>query len=261
MSRTRIERASERGGAVAHLTLCGAERLNVIGWETFRQLESALADIARNDAIRVVCISGAGEKAFCAGADVDDVGQMDAEQFRRFADHTSNVVKMLAHMPKIVIAAVNGIAFGAGCAIVMASDLVFAVPSARFAQPEIKLGIVGGAALLPRRIASRAKVNEMVLLGSSIDAHEAMREGLVNRIVDADRLTLEALACADELLAKPARALSLAKQALVRGRALADESAAFDLQQDLAARCMSSSDTRDAIAKFRAKRMERGIER
>jgi enoyl-CoA hydratase len=254
MSRTTVERASERGGAVVLLTLCGPERLNAIGWETFRALEAVLTEVTGNDAIRVVCMTGAGDKAFCAGADVDDVAQMDSEQFRRFAAHTSNVVSMLSRMPQIVIAAVNGIAFGAGCAIVMASDLVLATPSARFAQPEIELGIVGGAALLPRRIASRAKANEMVLLGCSIDAHEAVREGLVNRVVNADRLKMEALACADELLAKPARALSLAKQAIVRGRGLADESAAFDLQQDLAARSLSAPDSREAIARFQARR-------
>lgn len=249
MSATAVDWSRAQDGQVAVVTLRGEARLNAIADTTFDGLDRALDEIEADAAIRVVIVIGAGDKAFCAGADLNDVATMDALQFLRFSRRTIAMCRRLDQSGRIAIAAVAGIAYGAGCALAMACDFVVAGRSARFAQPEINVGIVGGTALLPRRIASRALVNEMVLLGRSLSAEEAQSAGLVTRVVE-DEVLAAAQALAGELLAKPATALALAKRALNRGRTLADPFAAFELQQELAALARSAGDSQAAVERF-----------
>jgi enoyl-CoA hydratase len=249
VSVTTVDWVRAQDGQVAVVTLRGEARLNAIADATFDGLDRTLDEIEADAAIRVVIVAGAGGKAFCAGADLNEVAAMDALQFLRFSRRTIAMCRRLDQSARIAIAAVDGIAYGAGCALTMACDFVVAGRGARFAQPEINVGIVGGTALLPRRIASRALVNEMVLLGRSLSAEEAQAAGLVNRLADGDVLAA-AQALAGELLAKPPTALALAKQALNRGRAMADPFAAFELQQELASLARGSADSRAAVERF-----------
>ena len=245
-TQARLERIGD--SPVARIILDGPTRRNTIACSTFEHLSRIFTDVAAAADLRVVVITGA-DQWFCAGADLNDVVEMTATEFRRFAAHTVDIFRRITELPQIVIAAVNGHAYGAGCALVMAADLVVSVRNARFAQPEINVGIVGGAALLPRRLNSYATAAEMVLLGRSISAEEAYKFGLVGRLVDEDPC-LEAMRIADELLAKPKGALALAKQALVRCRSVANEVAAFDLQQDLAALSRTLPESRAAAELF-----------
>ena len=202
----------------------------------------------------VLVLAGAGGKAFCAGADIDDVSKLSGAGFRRFAGHTVDIYRRLRALPQVVVIAVDGLAFGAGCALVMAGDMVVAAPPARFAQPEINVGIVGGAALLPRHLNNRARASEMVLLGERVDVDEAQRLGLVTRIAPEGGLEEAVAELIGQLLEKPPTVLSMAKEAIVRCAAAPDNESAFALQQDLAALAFDLPEREERMSAFLARR-------
>lgn len=228
-----VEKTHE--GRVVKLTLNRPEKLNALGWRTFEELFEVTDSLAEDRGVSVLVLTGAGEKAFCAGADIDDVSRMDGRDFRRFAGHTVDIYRRLRALPQVVVIAANGLGFGAGCAMVMGGDMVIAAAHARFAQPEINVGIVGGAALLPRHLNNRARAFEMVLLAERIGAEEAKALGLVTRIAPQGELEETVSGVVAQLLEKPPTVLSMAKEALVRCAAAPDNESAFALQQDLAA--------------------------
>jgi len=206
-----------RDSRVALVTINRPEALNALNRNVLKALDETLSTIEQDKEIRAVVITGAGEKAFVAGADIAEMKEMqpaEAEEFSRYGQEIFTRIKCLN---QAVVAAVNGYALGGGCELAMACDLRVASENARFGQPEINLGIIpgfGGTVRLSRLVGP-AKAREMIMTGAMINAEEALRIGLVNRVVPAGAgQALEAaLALAAELATKPAAALAIAKAA------------------------------------------------
>lgn len=209
----------QRESGVAVLTVQRPQRLNALDARTLDELLQAALDVQQDDAIRCIIVTGAGDKAFVAGADVSEIARDTPEGARRRALRGQQVFDLLEQLGKPVIAAVNGFALGGGCELAMACTLRIAADNARFGQPEINLGLIPGFAGTQRlaRLIGKTKAMEMILTGAPISAHEALALGLVNRVVPASALMNEARALAVELAAKPPIALRYAMDAVNRG--------------------------------------------
>ena len=209
----------QREPGVAVLTVQRPQRLNALDAETLDELRQAFLDVQQDDSIRCVILTGAGDKAFVAGADINEFARDTPEGARDRALRGQQVFDLIERLGKPVIAAVNGFALGGGCELAMACTLRLAADSARFGQPEINLGLIPGFAGTQRlaRLVGKTKAMEMILTGAPIGASEALAIGLVNRVVPAAALMTEARALASELAAKPPMALRYAMDAVNRG--------------------------------------------
>jgi len=199
----------ERRGAYAVITLHRPDKLNALNGDVLSTLATILAEVKADTALHAVVITGAGEKAFAAGADIAELHQQDAAGGKLFAERGQHVFTMIERLGKPVIAAVNGFALGGGCELAMACHMRFASEQAQFGQPEINLGIIpgyGGTQRLPRLI-GQAKALELILSGDRINAQEALRIGLVNRVYPHDELQAQTEAFAAALAAKAPLAL------------------------------------------------------
>ena len=196
---------------VATLTLNRPKVLNALNRKMVDEIDQAADIIAGNNDIRVVVLTGAGQH-FAAGADVNDMADMVPEEARNFA--FISTFNKIENLPQPVIAAVKGYALGAGFEIALAADIRLAGDSARFGLPEIYLGIMpgaGGTQRLPRLIGS-AQAKELIFLGHNIDASAALELGLINRVVDDEKLLDETLKMAEKISNKPPLALRMAKR-------------------------------------------------
>ena len=209
----------QREPGVAVLTVQRPQRLNALDAATLDELRQAFLDVQQDDSIRCVILTGAGDKAFVAGADINEFARDTPEGARDRALRGQQVFDLIERLGKPVIAAVNGFALGGGCELAMACTLRLAADSARFGQPEINLGLIPGFAGTQRlaRLVGKTKAMEMILTGAPIGASEALAIGLVNRVVPAAALMTEARALASELAAKPPMALRYAMDAVNRG--------------------------------------------
>jgi len=204
----------ERRGAVTLVTLNRPEALNALSSAVLEDLIAAFAEFEADATQRCAVITGAGDKAFAAGADIKEMAAKPAAQFYAddmFARWTTHLV---GGTRKPWIAAVNGYALGGGCELAMMADFIIAADSAKFGQPEITLGVVpgmGGSQRLTRAI-GRAKAMDLILTGRMIGAEEAERAGLVARVVPAAALLDEALAAAEKIASMPPLAVKAAKE-------------------------------------------------
>ncbi|MCO5130011.1 MAG: enoyl-CoA hydratase/isomerase family protein [Xanthobacteraceae bacterium] len=240
----------ETRGKIAILTLDEPTKLNAL---TAGLREGILAGLARADVdegIRVVIITGGGDKAFCAGADISGF-ELEAEKGRKFLAAALDVLAAPERCSKPVIAAVNGLAYGGGFELAMASDFILASDRAKFAVPEIMLGLLPGFAIVRLHdIVGRARAKELSMLGDPIDAAEAERIGLVLRVVPHHALMAEALAFAERIAAKPRLAVAMAKSFYNRGLGGDEMRHAVDGFPLL----MMHDDAREGISAFREKR-------
>ncbi len=245
----------ERDGPVLLLRLDRPAKRNALDAAMLGALEAALTTTAPDPGVRAVILTG-GEQAFAAGVDVGEFAARPgvAEQYRA-ALARARCWEALARLPQPTIAAVAGYCLGGGCELALACDLRIAAESAVFGQPEIRLGLIpgaGGTQRLPRLIgATRAK--ELVFFGDAIDAHEAHRLGLVNRVVPNARLSEEAGAWARRLAELPPLALAMAKRAIDLGADLS-LSAALELEQQSFVALFGTADEQEGVAAFLAKR-------
>jgi len=186
-------------GPMALITINRAEKHNAISLATLDELQTAVAAAAADDAVRVITITGAGERAFASGSDLDEVLHRDLK--KALEPIVQGLADQLERMPKPTIAAINGICMGGGLEVALGCDLRIAAPHARFATPEGKLGIIpgGGATARLPRIVGRGWGMEMLLMGEPIDAERALQIGLVTRVVAADELLDEARRMAGHL--------------------------------------------------------------
>ena len=209
----------ERESAVAVLTVQRPQRLNALDASTLDELRKAVLDFQQDQTIRCVIVTGSGDKAFVAGADINELARDTTEGARLRALRGQHVFDLIERLGKPVIAAVNGFALGGGCELAMACTLRIAADTARFGQPEINLGIIPGFAGTQRlsRLVGKGKAMELILTGGAITASEALAIGLVNRVVPAATLMSEARALATELAAKPALAVRYAMEAINSG--------------------------------------------
>jgi enoyl-CoA hydratase len=209
----------ERESSVAVLTVQRPQRLNALDTRTLDELEQAALDLQKDDSIHAIILTGAGERAFVAGADISDIAQDTPEGARARAVQGQRVFDLIEHLGKPVIAAVNGFAFGGGCELAMACTLRLAADTARFGQPEINLGIIPGFAGTQRltRLIGKTRALELILTGRQITAEEALAIGLINRVVPSTELMKEARSLAAELAAKPRIAVRYVLEAVNRG--------------------------------------------
>lgn len=251
-------------GGVAILTLNRPARLNAFSAAMTEGLRGALARIAADQDLGAVVLTGAG-RGFCAGGDVEGMtGREDTPVARRAAELRANaeISRLLAEMPQITVAAVNGAAAGAGLALALACDLRIAAASARFGTAFLRVGLASdmGAAYFLQRLVGTAKATELFLLPEMLGAEEALRLGLVGRVVPDDDLAAEALGLATRLAAGPRRAQAEVK-ALLAAAGREPLGAWLDREAAAQARCAATADHREATRAWLEKRMPRFGER
>lgn len=245
----------ESQGPVGVLTVDRPKALNALNPETLREMLRALRDVRREHGVRALVLTGAGEKAFVAGADISQMAGMsviEAKEFSRLGQRLTSAIEDLA-LP--VVAAVNGFALGGGLELALACDWIIASEKARFGQPEINLGIIpgfGGTQRLARRIGA-PRAREMIYGGEMIDAATAREWGIVNRVVPASELLAESKKAAAALAEKPAVALHQAKLAIQRGLDL-DLENGLRLEAEAFAVTFSTDDRLEGMKAFLEKR-------
>jgi enoyl-CoA hydratase len=203
-------------GAVATVTVDRQDALNALDLPTLTELRDRLLELRDDETVRVVVLTGAGERAFIAGADIKYMSGLDVDGAQAWGDLGHNCAQLLETMPKPTIAAVNGFALGGGCELALACDLRYASAKAKFGQPEVNLAVIPGWGGTQRlaRVCGLGVAKDLVLTGRVIDAEEALRVGLVSAVVEPAELLDRALATARELAAKSPLALAAAKAAL-----------------------------------------------
>src|SRR5947208_5963198 len=191
----------ERDGAVASVTVNRPKVLNALNAATLDELRRAALELKHDDGVRAVILTGAGEKSFIAGADINELAVQTPTSGREHALRGQHVFDLIENLGKPVIAAINGYALGGGCELAMACTLRMAADTARIGQPEINLGILPGYAGTQRlaRLVGKGKAMELILTGAQIGAAEAERIGLVNRVVPAAQLMTDARRLAADL--------------------------------------------------------------
>jgi enoyl-CoA hydratase len=209
----------EREGPAAILTVNRPKVLNALNAETLDELRRAILELKHDEAIRAVVLTGAGEKSFVAGADINELAVQSPTGGRELALRGQHVLDLIDHMGKPVIAAINGYALGGGCELAMACTIRIAADTARLGQPEINLGIIPGYAGTQRlaRIIGKGRALELLLSGDQISAQEAHRLGLVNRVVPAAELMAEARKLAATLASKAPIAIRYILEAVHKG--------------------------------------------
>ena len=209
----------EKNDRVATITLNRPDVLNALNHQTVGELGDAFDDVAGDGNIGVVILTGSGEKAFAAGADISELVEHDAMTGRDMAERGQAVFRRLETMGKPSIAAVNGFALGGGCELVMACTIRIASDRAKFGQPEVNLGVIPGYAGTQRlsRLVGKGVAMDLTLTGRMIDAEEALRIGLVTQVVAHDELMAAAQSTAETLLGKGPLALRAAMEVIDRG--------------------------------------------
>ena len=194
----------EQAAGVSTITINRPKVLNALNAQTLDELRRALLAIKRDDGVRCVIVTGAGEKSFIAGADINELAVQTPVSGREHARSGQHILDLIEHLGKPVIAAINGFALGGGCELAMACTIRIAADTARLGQPEINLGIIPGYAGTQRlaRLVGRGRALELLLTGDHVTAAEAHRLGLVNRVVPAADLMHEARTLAATLASK-----------------------------------------------------------
>jgi enoyl-CoA hydratase len=240
---------------IAYVTLNRPKVLNALNAKTVSELEWVFQDIACDDSVDVIIVTGAGEKAFAAGADISELVMHNTQSGKAMAEQGQRALRILETMGKPSVAAVNGFALGGGCELAMACTLRIASEKAKFGQPEVNLGIIPGYAGTQRlpRLVGKGVAMDLILTGRVIDAAEALRIGLVTQVIPPDELLAAAGSVAETLLAKGPLALKAAMNVIDRG---------FDLNFDDACRLeasefgvlCSTNDMREGLKAFLEKR-------
>jgi enoyl-CoA hydratase/carnithine racemase len=245
---------------IATIRLNDPDRLNALTFQTYAELERAFAAMADDSAIKVVVLTGTG-KGFCSGGSVHEIIgkllEMNSEEQHRFTRLTCDVVKNMRSLRKPIIAAVNGIAAGAGAMLTLASDIRLLSNRAKFAFLFTKVGLSGadmGACYMLPRVVGLGRATELLLCGDTIDAQECFRIGLANRVVEHEQLLDEAYSLARKLKDGPQDALAVTK-ALLEYESDMDLAQALELEAKEQARCMQSPDFKEGYRAFVEKRL------
>jgi enoyl-CoA hydratase len=237
------------------VTIDRPDALNALDVEHAEGLRDRLSELARDEDARVVVLTGAGDRAFAAGADIKYMQGLDVLGARRWGALGQECARLLEEMPKPTIAAVNGFALGGGCELALACDLRYASSRAKLGQPEVTIGVIPGWGGTQRlaRIAGVGVAKDLVLTGRTVEAEEALRLGLVSAVVEPDALLAHVLEVAAGLAAKSALALAYAKEALNLA-ALGEAHAHLETEERLFAMLFASEDQAEGMAAFVEKR-------
>lgn len=240
---------------LATVTINRPRAMNTLNMETLDALDQAVHELTEREDVRVIIVTGSGSRSFCAGADIEMMHAMQPREAREFAVKGQRILRGLECSSKPVIAAVNGYALGGGCELALSCDIRIAGSEARFGQPEITIGTIpgfGGTQRLSRLI-GKSRALELLLTGDMIDAAEAVRIGLVNRVVAQDELLPTARELAGKIAKNPGYAAALCKESVNRGLEMdLDQGCAMEAQ--LFGLSFASHDQKEGMAAFLEKR-------
>jgi enoyl-CoA hydratase len=243
----------ERG--VATITLNRPQRLNALSRQMFVDLDEAFDEVATVPAARVLVITGAGDRAFAAGADIREFVEMSPVAALDFSRNGQRVLRKLETMPKPTIAAVNGFALGGGCELMMACDIAYAADTAKVGQPEVTLGIIPGVGGTQRlsRLVGKQKAKELAMTGDMVPADEALRIGMVCRVVPAAELMAEVQKLCERILSKGDVALRMIKEAIEAGSHV-DLASGQEIEAKSYSLCFTTEDHVEGVNAFLEKR-------
>jgi enoyl-CoA hydratase len=240
---------------IGTVTLNRPDKLNALNSTVYKELYDVFQAIENDPDVRVVILTGAGDRAFCAGSDIAEMQNMGPLEIQKFMTTIRQASDFIYALTKPTIAAVNGYALGGGCELSMCCDIRIASEKARFGQPEITLGLIPGASgtqRLPRLIGA-AKAKEMIFTGNLIDAATALNLGLVNKVVPPEKLMEEALALATKLAGLSGPVLAMAKMAINTGLDT-DMASGLNMEAKCNALCFATEDRREGMDAFLEKR-------
>jgi enoyl-CoA hydratase/carnithine racemase len=245
----------EKKGAIAFVSLNRPKVLNALNRQTWKELRTVFEDAREDPEIRGIILTGAGDKAFIAGADIGELAHVTAVEAEQSSSYGQAVLDLIENLGKPVIAAVNGYALGGGCETAMACTIRVAAEHAKFGQPEVTLGLIpggGGTQRLPRLV-GKGRALQLILSGGMIDAQEAHRIGLVNEVVPAGDLLTRAEAILKQIFANAPIAVKFSIEAVNRGLEtnLAD---GLSLEASLFGLCAGTDDKAEGTSAFLAKR-------
>jgi enoyl-CoA hydratase len=245
----------DKKDAIAYVTVNRPKVLNALNGATIEELRAAFHELKQDALIRVVILTGAGEKAFVAGADIGELAERDPVSGKEFAHRGQNVFNLIENLGKPVIACINGFALGGGCELALACTLRLASDNARLGQPEVKLGIIpgyGGTQRLPRLV-GKGLAMQMVLTGEMITAQEAHRIGLVNEVTSATELIPRAEVIAAKIIANAPLAVQYTLEAVNKGMEMPLANGLF-LETALFGVCCATEDKTEGTSAFLEKR-------
>jgi enoyl-CoA hydratase len=240
---------------IAVVTLNRPDKLNALNGETLSEIKQVFEELKSNDSIYVIIITGSGEKAFVAGADISEINKLNMLEGKKFAEFGQAVFSLIENFDKPVIAAVNGFALGGGCELALSCHIRLASENAKFGQPEVNLGIIpgyGGTQRLTRLINS-GRAMEIILTGDMVDANEALRIGLVNKVYPQTELLNNAINMAEKIASKGQQAIRLAIKAVK----VVDQVSLRDgqnVEASLFALCCGTEDFKEGTSAFLDKR-------
>ena len=245
----------DKEDGIGIVTINRPKSLNALNGEVYTELYEIFQEIEDDQDVHVVILTGSGERAFVAGADIAEMQPQSSVEIRNFADKIRKAYDRIYTMSKPVIAAINGFALGGGCELAMCCDLRIASENAKFGQLEINLGIIpgGGGTQRLARLVGMTRAKELIYTGDIIDAKTAFMMGLVNKVVPPDSLMTEAKELARKMLSKSSIALSLAKKAINSGADM-NLSSGLDLEAECFARCFATEDQKEGMKAFLEKR-------
>jgi enoyl-CoA hydratase/carnithine racemase len=245
----------EKKGAIAYVTLNRPKVLNALNRRTWEDLKAAFEDARDDAAIRGVILTGAGDKAFIAGADINELAQITAVEAERSSTYGQEVLNLVENLGKPVIAAVNGFALGGGCETAMSCTIRVATENAKFGQPEVKLGVLpggGGTQRLPRLV-GKGRALQLILTGEMISAQEAYRIGLVNEVVPATDLITRAETILKQIFANAPIAVRYSLEAVNKGLETS-QAEGLALEASLFGLCAGTEDKKEGTQAFLQKR-------
>jgi enoyl-CoA hydratase len=247
---------------IAWITVNRPDRLNALNGATVAEIAQAAGRAASDPEVGVIVVTGAGEKSFVAGADIAEMSALNALEAQRFSHRLNEAFGLLEASEKPVIAAINGFALGGGCELALACHVRIAADTAVFGQPEVGLGLIPGAGGTQRlqRLVGRGRALDLILTGETINASEALRIGLIERVVPGAELRAYATTYASKLLAKSPIALSRALDAVYAGGEMALPEA-LKLEAGLFGLCFATDDMREGTRAFLEKRKPRFLGR
>jgi enoyl-CoA hydratase len=245
----------EKEGDIARVTVNRPRVLNALNQRTWADLRTAFEDARDDVGVRGVILTGAGERAFIAGADISELTHLTAVEAERSSSFGQSVLNLVENLGKPVIAAVNGFALGGGCETAMACTVRIAAENAKFGQPEVKLGLLpggGGTQRLPRLV-GKGRALQLILSGETINAAEAYRIGLINEVVPAADLITRAEAILKQILANAPIAVKYSIEAVNKGLETSQDEG-FALEASFFGLCAATEDKKEGTSAFLEKR-------
>jgi enoyl-CoA hydratase/carnithine racemase len=245
----------DRRNAIGYVTVNRPQKLNALNRNVLDELFDSFQALKKDDEVRVVILTGCGDKAFVAGADVGELALLTSVEGKETARRGQQVFNLIENLGKPVIAAINGFALGGGCELALACTLRIAAETARMGLPEVKLGLIpgyGGSQRLPRLV-GKCRALEIILTGEPVTAQEAFRQGLVNQVVPAAELLAAAEKLAQKIIANAPLAVKFALEAVHHGMETSSAEGQF-LEATLFGLCCTTADMKEGTRAFLEKR-------